>query len=219
MRFEDRVAHVVRLHLRHRLALVRWACGSCLRICCTRGLSASVLQELAARDRRTSRRAGSRTSPSPTSSESTVTRGLASRSTASRNMSKIAASMAAFARVERVFATRRWLSSSLRAEGADRIGLLPPLDLFLRAIARRIGRRVAADAVGDRVEQHRAAALVQHLLLAAEGIDHRQRIVAVDALGVHLLRVDAGADARDELRRPSFRRAAGRPCRRSCSCS
>ena len=59
----------------------------------------------------------------------------------------------------------------------------------------------------------------EDLLLAAEGVDHRQRIVAVDALGMHLFGVDARADARDELHAHGLAAAAGRPCHRSCSCS
>ena len=36
-------------------------------------------------------------------------------------------------------------------------------------------------------------------LLAADGVDHRQRVVAVDALGVHLVRRQPGAHAREDL--------------------
>ena len=53
--------------------------------------------------------------------------------------------------------------------------------------------------VGDGVQQDRAAALREDLLFTLEGIDNGQGVVAVDALGVHLLGVDARTDAGDEL--------------------
>ncbi len=56
---------------------------------------------------------------------------------------------------------------------------------------------MAADAIRDGVEQHRPTAFGQHLLLAAEGIDDRQRVVSVHALGVHLVGIDSGSHARD----------------------
>jgi hypothetical protein len=84
-------------------------------------------------------------------------------------------------------------------EGVDGIGMPPVLDLFFGAVTGSVGGRVAADPVGDRVQQHRPAAFLDHPPFAPEGVDYRQRIVAVDALGVHLVRVDAGADAGDKL--------------------
>src|ERR1035441_1059428 len=84
-------------------------------------------------------------------------------------------------------------------ESGDRIGRLPAFDLFLGPVARSVGRRVAADAVRSRVQQNRPAALLNHLPLAPESVDHRQGVVAVDALRVHLVRVDSRSDARDEL--------------------
>ena len=125
-------------------------------------------------------------------------RGLASRSAASRNISKTR-SLASCPAASSRLASATAASASRSREGGDGVGRLPELDLFLGAVAGGVRRRVAAGAVGDRVEQHRAAALEQDLLLAPESVDHRQRIVAVDALGVHLLGVDPGADARDEL--------------------
>ena len=58
---------------------------------------------------------------------------------------------------------------------------------------------MAAEAVGDGVEQDRAVATVDDLLLARDGVDDGQRVVAVHALGVHLLRVQAGAEAGEDL--------------------
>ena len=84
-------------------------------------------------------------------------------------------------------------------KGADRIRLLPALDLFFRPVARCIGRGVAADPVGDRIQQNRSAAFAQHFPLTAESIDDRQWIVSVYALRVHLLGIDSCADAGNKL--------------------
>ena len=84
-------------------------------------------------------------------------------------------------------------------EGLDRVGLLPQLHLLLRAVRGGVGRRVAGDAVRDRVQQDRALAGEQQLLLATHGVGHGQRVVPVHALGVHRLGVDAGADARQHV--------------------
>ena len=197
--FEERVADVVRLHLRNGLAA---SVGVRIlpRICCTRGLSAMSCRNSGARSSNFSTR-WLENITEPTSSESGATRGLASRSIGQRNISKIAASIAACARSSAASVTTPVLKQ-LAAEGADGIGLLPALDLLFGAIARSVGRRVAADAVGDGIEQHRAAAFEEQLLLAAERVDDGQRIVAVDAFGMHLLGIDARADARDELARP-----------------
>ena len=88
--------------------------------------------------------------------------------------------------------------------GQQRVGLLPLFDLFLGAVAGSVRGRMAADAIGDGVEKNRAAALGDDLFLAPEGVDERQWIVAVDALGVHLLGVDSGAQAGDELHAHGF---------------
>ena len=114
------------------------------------------------------------------------TRGLASGSAASWNMSKMRGLDGYAAAIQRVLRGHAG-ASSLSRKALDGIGLLPALDLFLGAVAGRIGGRVAADAVGDRVQQHRPAAFIERLLFAPEGVDHGQRVVAVDALGVHLL--------------------------------
>ena len=63
---------------------------------------------------------------------------------------------------------------------------------------------MAADAVRNGIQQNRPAAFCKNLLLAPERIDHRQRIVAVDTLGVHLVAIHARADAGDELHAHGF---------------
>jgi hypothetical protein len=90
-------------------------------------------------------------------------------------------------------------TSSESNERRNGIGLLPAFDFFLRSVARCIGRRVAADAIGHGLEQHRPPSLRKNLPLAAERVDHRQRVVAVHALGVHLFRIDARTEPRDVL--------------------
>jgi hypothetical protein len=87
----------------------------------------------------------------------------------------------------------------LVSEGDDGVGFLPDLDLLPGAVAGGVGRGVPADAIGDGIQQSRPAALAEDPHLSPEGVDHRERVVSVDALGVHLLEVDAGADASDEL--------------------
>ncbi len=103
-----------------------------------------------------------------------------------------------FGGVQRTFRGHPVLGQ-LAAKRPDGIGLLPALDLFFRAVAGCIRRRVAADAVRDRVQQNGPAAFQQHLFLAAKSVDHRQRIVSVHPLGMHLFRIYARADACDEL--------------------
>jgi len=133
----------------------------------------------------------------PTNSEPGPTRGLASRSTARRNISKTAVSMDSLTPSSTLPGPPD--IHHLLPESVDGIGVLPELDLFLGAVAGSVGGRVTADAVGDGIQQDWAAAFFKDPPLAPEGVDDRQRVVAVDALGVHLLGVDAGADARDEL--------------------
>ncbi len=58
---------------------------------------------------------------------------------------------------------------------------------------------MAGEAVGERIEEDRSAAFAEDLLLAADGVDDREGVVAVDALGVHLLGVDARTDAREDV--------------------
>ncbi|MPN56329.1 hypothetical protein SDC9_204017 [bioreactor metagenome] len=45
---------------------------------------------------------------------------------------------------------------------------------------------MAGEAVGEHVQKHRAFAFLQQLLFAAIGFDHGERVIAVNALGVHL---------------------------------
>ena len=86
----------------------------------------------------------------------------------------------------------------LAAESVDGIGVPPSLDFFLRAVARCIRWRVAADPVGDGIQERRPFALQEYALLAPESVDDGQRIVPVDPLGVHLLGIHPRPDARDE---------------------
>ena len=58
---------------------------------------------------------------------------------------------------------------------------------------------MAGEAVGDDVEEHRALVLEEDLLLAAIGLDDGQRVEAVHALGVHLVGVEARAQAREDV--------------------
>lgn len=59
---------------------------------------------------------------------------------------------------------------------------------------------MAAITVGQHVDQHGAVLfLLEDRFLAAVAVDYGQRIVAVDALGVHLGRVDAGTDTGREV--------------------
>ncbi len=76
---------------------------------------------------------------------------------------------------------------------------LPLLHLFAAAIARRVRRRMPAVAVGERVQQHWAASCQQGDAGALESVDHRERVVAVDLLRVHLLGVHSGAEAGNGL--------------------
>ena len=84
----------------------------------------------------------------------------------------------------------------IAAIGQQRVLLLPRFDLFLGAIGRGVGGRVAGEAVGDGVQQHRPAARLQHLTFAFHGIGNGQRVVAVDAFGMHRFRVDRQTDTR-----------------------
>ena len=68
----------------------------------------------------------------------------------------------------------------------QRVDLLPLFHFGFFAVRRRIRRRVSAEAVGDCVQEYRAVAACQNFLFTGDRIDHRQRIVAVDPLGVHL---------------------------------
>ena len=86
------------------------------------------------------------------------------------------------------------LASTKSSRKVDqRIDLLPGFHFGLFAIAAGIGGRVAAETIGQRIQQHRPVAVFQDRLLAGDGINHRQRVVAVDALGVHLLGIQPAA--------------------------
>lgn len=88
----------------------------------------------------------------------------------------------------------------LLAECYDAVLSLPCLDFLFRAVRRGVGGRVAAITVGQHVDQHGAVLfLLEDRFLAAVAVDYGQRIVAVDALGVHLGRVDAGTDTGREV--------------------
>ena len=87
----------------------------------------------------------------------------------------------------------------LLREGDQGVQLLPGLDFRFFAVAGGVRGRVAAEAVGHGVQQHRPVALLEDLLLAGDGVDDGQRVIAVHALGVHLVGVDAGAEAGEDL--------------------
>ena len=80
----------------------------------------------------------------------------------------------------------------------ERVRFLPLLDFVLGPVARGVRGRMSAVAVRDRVEQHRPLALRQNLDLPSEGVDDGERVVAVHALGMYLLGVQAGPDPGDE---------------------
>ena len=69
-------------------------------------------------------------------------------------------------------------------ERLDRVALTPLLDLFLGAVLLRVGHRVAAVAVGHRLDQLRTAVLAR----AAKGLGHD----AVDVERVHAVAAGAG---------------------------
>ena len=85
------------------------------------------------------------------------------------------------------------------AERVDGVDLLPRLFLLGGAVGVGIRGRVAGVAVCDGVEQDGATPVAEDVELAAHSLDDCERVVAVDALGVHLLGVDACADARGEV--------------------
>ena len=84
-------------------------------------------------------------------------------------------------------------------EALDRVMGHPGILLFLGAVGVGVGRRMAGVAVGHGLEKDRALLVFQDLEFSGHGLDHGQRVVAVDALGVHLVRVDTGADAGDKV--------------------
>ncbi len=56
---------------------------------------------------------------------------------------------------------------------------------------------MTGDAIGDDIEKRGAFSVEQKLFLALSGVGDGQRIVTVDALSVHLFRVDAGTNTSD----------------------
>ena len=103
------------------------------------------------------------------------------------------------ARAVQFVARRDFVLDEILGVFGDGVGRLPEFDLFLAAVARRVGGGVPRHAVGDGVEEDGAAAFQQNPLLAGHGIGDREGIVAVHALGVHVLGIDAGADAGQDL--------------------
>jgi len=75
----------------------------------------------------------------------------------------------------------------------------PGILLLLGAVGVGIGRRVAGVAVGDGLQKDRALLVFQDLELSGHGLDHGHRVVAIDPFGMHLVRVDTGADAGDKV--------------------
>ena len=85
------------------------------------------------------------------------------------------------------------------AVGDDGIHGHPVVDLVLLAVGVLVGHAVAAEAVGKGVQQHGAVAALKDLKLPAHGVDDRQGIEAVHALGVHLVGGKARAQARQHV--------------------
>lgn len=83
--------------------------------------------------------------------------------------------------------------NELLAEQQDAVVLLPGLDLLLGAVGVLVGGGVAAQTIGQHVQQHGALVLLDKLQLAAIGVDNGQGVHAVHALGIHLVLGDAGA--------------------------
>ena len=81
------------------------------------------------------------------------------------------------------------------AESEDAVLGLPGLHLLLGPVRGLVGRGMAAVAVGHDIQQARTFLLLEEGFLAAEGVDDRERIVAVHALCVPGLRIEAGAQA------------------------
>src|SRR5690606_37053892 len=75
----------------------------------------------------------------------------------------------------------------------------PEIDLLALSIGARIARRVTALAIGDDVEEDRSVAALDDVPLAPHRIDHGERVVAVDHLGVEVVHVEPGGDAGEAL--------------------
>ena len=58
--------------------------------------------------------------------------------------------------------------------------------------------------IRERIEQHRPLLLRQDFFLPTDCVDHGQRIIAVDAFRMHLLRIDAGAESGEDFKAHRF---------------
>ncbi len=63
---------------------------------------------------------------------------------------------------------------------------------------------MAAVTIRNGIEQDGAVAAGQDFLLSQDRVGHGQRVVSIDALGVHLLRVQGGADAGEHVKSHGF---------------
>ena len=77
----------------------------------------------------------------------------------------------------------------------DCVGRFPEGKLLFGPIGGGVRRRVAGDAIRDGVQQNRPPSFEKDLHFARDGVGYGEGIVAVDALGVHVLLVDACPDA------------------------
>ena len=80
----------------------------------------------------------------------------------------------------------------LAREDLDRVVLAPLLDLLLAAVLLGVGHRVAAEAVGDRLDEHRLAIVARLLERLA---DHRVGVEHVHAVAAHAGHAEALAAA------------------------
>ena len=80
------------------------------------------------------------------------------------------------------------------AELDDRVVAAPVFDLLLGAVSVLVRGGVADQTIGYDVEQDGAFVVLDELHLALVCVDNSQRVPAVDTLGVHLARGDAGAE-------------------------
>ena len=84
-------------------------------------------------------------------------------------------------------------------ERRNRVDRVPEVRFLARPVRRRVARRVPAEPVALAVDQDRAFARGDLLLRAGDRVCDRERVRAVDRLCVHVLRIDAGADAGELL--------------------
>ena len=69
--------------------------------------------------------------------------------------------------------------------GLDRVALAPLLHLLLGPVDLGVGRGVAAEAVGERLDQRGLAILARHAQVLGDALAHRQHVHAVDPLAGH----------------------------------